>query len=65
MKETYTRTEVLAIINNQIIKYHDDMFIPYSDTTSDNDAHKRFIAKKNVDALRRLRNEFLPDDYYD
>ena len=64
MEENYTRTEVIKIINNQIIKYHDDMFIPYSDATSDTDAYRRLIAKKNVDALRKLRNEFLPENYY-
>ena len=64
MKETYTRTEVITIINNHIIKYHDDMFIPYSDTTSDNDAYKRLIANKMVDALRKLRNEFMTEDDY-
>ena len=66
MKENYTRTEVIEIINDQIIKSLDDMFIPYSDTTNDNDAYKRLIAKKTVDALRRLRNEFMTiDDYND
>lgn len=66
MKETYTRNEIIAIINDEIIKYHDDMFIPYTDGTSEIDAHKRFIAKKSVDALLKLRNELMTvADYED
>jgi hypothetical protein len=66
MKETYTRNEIIAIINEEIIKYRDDMFIPYADETSDADNYKRLIAKKTVDALRKLRNEFMTlADYED
>jgi len=66
MKENYTRNEIIAIINTEIIKYHDDMFIPYTEDTSELDAHRRLIAKKSVDALRKLRNEFMTaEDYND
>lgn len=66
MKETYTRNEIIAIINDEIIKYHDDMFIPYGDVmTSELDIYRRHVAKKSVDVLRKLRNEFMTLADYD